>query len=181
MNNKLLKKTTLTNQDTGEYTSKISFVDMQFNEDGYLFFKNRFGTKSYLDIHLPDSFTWADKGRIEELRHYILKDNQLLVHRSGNVIKPLLAFDIAKVISMSERQCKTFINKLKKHKVIKEVKIGDTTYYCYNPIYGMKDKRMSMIVFIIFQDELREWLPSWAYMRFVEEAQEITPTIKIVK
>lgn len=181
MSEKALKKVTYTDRTTGEYTSKETFVDMQFNSDGYLFFKNRFGTKSYLDIHLPDSFTWADKGRIEELKHYILKENQLLVHRSGNTIKPLMALDMARIIGMSERQCKTFINKLKKYKVIKEVKIGDIPYYCYNPVYGMKDKRMSTTVFIIFQDELREWLPNWAYMRFIEEAQEIVPTIKIVK
>lgn len=89
MKDKLLKQTRYIDTRDGTFTEKQTWVDVQFNDHGYLFFRNKKAIKSYIDLPLPDALSWADKGRIAALQHYILKDNQLLVYRGSNAIKPL--------------------------------------------------------------------------------------------
>ena len=178
---KQLKITSYIHPKTGEYAEKKNYVDMQFNDDGYLLGKNRKHIKSFQDITFPDEFTWAERGRIEAIRHYILKDNQLLVYRGNAGINPITVKEMCRILEMSDRQCKSFVKKLKQYKVIKEVNIGGISYFCFNPLYGLKDKRINLTIFIIFQDELKDVLPNWVISKFLDQAKDINPNIKVLK
>ena len=180
MGNKILKTTSYTNMSTGLTTEKQQYVDTQFSEDGYLFWCKRNSVKTFIDTPLPNTFTWAERGRLTELQHYMLKDNQLIVYRSHGGIKAITISDMCRIFDMSSRQCKALIIKAKQYNVIKEVSIDGSKYFAYSPIYGFKGKRLSTIVFIMFQNELISIMPAWVVKRFLEEAEEIRPTIKII-
>jgi hypothetical protein len=178
---KAVKLTRYINTETGEYFDKGQYVDLQFNEDGYLFWNRKGNVKTFLDCRLPKEFTWTERGRIEELKHYILKDNQFLVYRSGNTIKPLGIKEMMRILGMTERQCRALIRKLKTFNIIKEVRVETLTYFVFNPIYGFKGKRLSLNVYLFFQEELKQILPKWVVEKFVGEAEEIKPEFKIIK
>jgi hypothetical protein len=180
MSNKMLKTTSYTDTETGLTSERQRYVDAQFSEDGYLFWCKKNSVKTFVDIPLPNAFTWAERGRLTELQHYMLKDNQLIVYRSHSGIKPIAVEDMRRIFEMSDRQCRVLIAKAKQHKIIKEVSIDGIKYFAYNPVYGFKGKRMSIIVFILFQEELKSLMPPWVVEKFMNEAEEIRPTIRII-
>lgn len=178
---KQIKSIKYTNPVTGEYKSSQYWVDMIFDDDGYLFWSNKNNVKTFLDLPLPKVFTWAEKGRINELKHYILRDNQFLAYRSNNGIKPLEISNMCKVLEISERQCRALIKKIKDIGIIKEVCVDGIKYFAFNPVYGFRGKRLSLNVFIFFQEELSAVLPKWVTNEFMLQAKELNPNIKIIK
>lgn len=178
---KALKLTRYINRETGDFYDKRQYVDLQFNEEGYLFWNRKGNVKTFIEYTLPDKFSWSERGRIDELKHYILKDNQFLVHRSGNTIKPIGIKEMMKILGMTERQCKSLIKKMKAFNIIKEVKIDTLIYFVYNPLYGFKGKRLCLNVYLFFQEELKQVIPKWAVEKFVGEAEEIKPSFTIIK
>lgn len=176
-----IKTTTYTNMDTGEICEKKDWVDTQFDEDGYLFWVKKASVKSFIENPLPQCFTWAERGRIQELKYYMLRDNQLLVYRSGDAIKPLGISEICRILNMSGRQCKSLVCKMKKYSIIKEVRYGSIKYFAFNPIYGFKGKRLTLEVYIMFQEELKNVLPKWVVQRFAKEATALKPNIEVLK
>lgn len=179
---KQLRTVTYTNPETGEYKEKKNWVDIQFDsEEGYLFWNRKSSIRSFLDAPLPIQFTWSEKGRIQELKYYILRSNQLLVYRGHNVIKPLLIPQMSNLLEMSERQCKTLIRKMKDYHIIKEISFGGIIYYAFSPIYAFKGKRLSLDTYLMFQNELKDVLPMWVVKKFTEQARELKPDIRIIK
>lgn len=182
MNDKMTKMVSYLNPQTGEVIEQKSYVDMMFDyESGYVAWAKKKSIKTYIDRPLPEAFSWADKGRIEELKHYILKDNQFLVYRSGNAIKPIGVSQMASIFELSERRAKSLINKMKKCGIVKEVNLNGVVYYSFNPMYGIKDKRITLTLFLIFQDELKGELPQWVVNKFLEQAEELKPKLIVVK
>jgi len=180
--NKSEKTISYLNQQTGEIHEKKSYVDMLFDEEtGYAAWTNKKGTKTYNGNHIPKVFTWAEKGRIEELKHYILRDNQFLVYRSHNVIKPIGVTQLQNIFELSLDRSRKLIRKLKQHSIIKEVNFDNTIYYSFNPIYGIKDKRITLTLFIIFQEELTDMIPPWVISKFIQQAAELKPMVKVIK
>ncbi len=181
MAKKALKITQYVNTETGEMYNKRQYVDLQFNEDGYLFWNRKTNVKTFIEYPLPKAFTWTEKGRINELKHYILKDNQFLVFRSGNTIKPIGLKEMMRILNMSERQCRALLIKMKKFNIIKEVSFDNLTYFAYNPLYGFKGKRLNLNVYLFFQDELKRVLPKWVVEKFAGEAKVLKPKFTIIK
>lgn len=178
---KTLRTTNYTNVETGEYKEKKDWIDVLMDEEGYLFWNKKAGVKLFLDIPLPEGFTWAEKGMIGELQRYILRDNQLLVYRSNGKIKPLLTKELCRILGIKDRQCRNIVSKLKKSSIIKEVSYGSVKYFAFNPIYAFKGKRLSLSTFIMFQEELQKVLPKWVTAEFLREVQDLKPDIKVVK
>lgn len=167
---------------TGEYRERMQFIDLKFDdEDGYLWWSRKLSVKTFIDVPLPSCFTWAEKGRINELKYYMLKDNQFLVYRHSNTLKPLDVDAMCKILNMSKRQCSALIRKMKDEKVIKEVSFGGIKYLAFSPLYGFKGKRLNLTVYLIFQDELINVLPSWVIDKFSQTAVELRPMFEIIK
>jgi len=166
---------------SGEYKDRVQYVDLQFDdEDGYLWWSKKLSVKTFIDLPLPKSFTWSERGRIHELKHYMLKDNQFLVYRSNKTIKPVTIPVMRRILSMSERQCSSLVKKMKAEKVIKEVSFGGQVFFAFNPIYGFKGKRLSLTVYLFFQAELQDVLPKWVVDKFAEIAPECRPMFEII-
>lgn len=181
MAEKALKTVVYTNLQTGESLEKKSLIDTQFNDNGYLFRSNSQSIKSFFDIPLPAELSWSEKGRLMELRHYILRDNQLLVYRSHGMIKPLDIQEISRILQTSERQSKSLLERAAQYGVIREIQFNGLRYFMYNPIYAFKGKRLSITVYIVFQDELKTLLPPWVVSKFLAQAREIKPDVRLIK
>lgn len=179
---KINKEIKYVNPLTGELFERKSKVDIQFDEEeGYLFWNQKANIKTFLDNPLPREFSWAERGRVQELKHYILRDCQLLAFRSGGKIKPLGFREICRVLELSERQGRTFIRTMKEFGVLKEVKTDGLVWYAFNPIYGFKAKRVTLIMFLWFQEEFKKVLPAWVIEKFLQQAKELKPEVVIIK
>jgi len=178
-----IKQTTYLDKTTGEFNKRVQHVDLQFTDEGYLWLNRKTNVKTFVEVPLSSEFTWSEKGRINELKHYILKDNQFLVYRSGNFLKPLTTDEMCKknVLDLSKRQCQALIKKMKSLKIIKEISFSGITYFAFNPLYGFKGKRLSLTVFMFFQDELMPTLPAWVMNKFSETAVELRPMFKVIE
>lgn len=176
-----LKTTTYKNLETGEVKEYSERFDLQFNEKGYLFWTKANGSRNFDNFSYPEEFTWSEKGRMSELAGYILQENQFLAYRSGNTLKPITRHELCRIWDISDRQCRSLVNKMKKHNIIKEVSFMDTVYFSFNPIYALKGNRLSLTVYLFFQDELSKILDQWVINRFACMAQEIGPVFKIIK
>lgn len=177
--NLAIKQSNYIDPSTGEvFYTKEERLRLQFNEKGYLFRKDKNGFRNFSDYPLPDCFSWSERGRIDALKYQIAGDDQLLVHRVGGRIHPIGAPEIAKILKMSERQCKELLAKMIKHKVVKECILDGRTFYMFNPLYACRGRRITFTVYVVFQDELNKVLPAWVINKFLEQAKEIPDSCK---
>ena len=179
---KALKEVKIINPQTGEVSVNQSYIDLMFDyEKGFLFWNTRNHIRTFIDLPIPNAFSLLEKGRIVEIRQYIIKDSQKIGYKSNGVIKPFTIKKISKVIQASERQAKAFIKKCKEYKLMKEMLIDGVTWYLFSPLYGMRSKRLTIDTYIAFQDELRRVLPWWVVVKFLEQAKEITTKPVMIK
>jgi hypothetical protein len=170
-----------TNLETGEITyGKERFVDAMFSDHkGFLYKPRENYVKKFTDSALPSGLSWVDQGKLSRLQTYIVGSSQLLGERKHGRFIPLTISRISEIFKCKNRSTYYTIQAAKKHKVLKEVTIGGISWYAYNPLYGLKDKRISLETYIIFQDELSEALPEWVKNNFLEQAKTV-PDLPIV-
>lgn len=160
--------------DTGSYGVKETIYDKPFSyEAGYLMGVRRSGIKMWSDFKLPEEFTWADKGRVQELSRYLIGGKfQELVYRSKKGRQAVDVAIIEKIIGLSHDRTLKFIKKLKKHNVLKEIIFGQQTYFVLNPKYGLHNRRLHPITYIVFCKDMKPLLPPYIiteYERVIEE------------
>lgn len=182
MNNKdgftLTKRTKYINED-GEYTYVEEKQINRYDSTGYLYKNRTEFLKSFLDEEYPDELSWSDKGRLGRLEHEI-KENQMLVYKSNNMIKPHNVKTISKMLGFSERQARAFINRCFELDILGEAKIQGTKYLFFNPRYKLHGNRLTMITWLVFQDYFRNTLPRWAYNRFLEDFMLDKPDLEVI-
>lgn len=175
---KSIKRETIINPETGEFTEKQKYIDSLYSKRGYVLKYNNDYIKLFLDNGLPKECSLIDCGKFYRLIRYIIGENQLLGYRSSK-IKPLTVEKMSEMFKCSDRQTRRFLKQMKDLKVIKEVCINDVKWYAVNPLYALKSKYLSPTTFIIFQDELVPVLPNWVLNNFMSEA--ITDKVEIKK
>lgn len=175
---KAIKRETIINPETGEFTEKQKYIDSLYSKRGYVLKYNNGYIKLFLDNGLPEECSLMDCGKFYRLIRYIIGENQLLGYRNSK-IKPLTVEKMSEMFKCSDRQTRRFLKQMKDLKVIKEVCINDVKWYVVNPLYALKSKYLSPTTFIIFQDELMPVLPNWVLNNFLSEA--ITDKVEIKK
>lgn len=171
------------NLETGEvmYTNAKK-VDMRFSDrQGYLFKHTENYIKKFMDSALPEELSWVDQGKLSRLQTYIVGESQLLGKRKNGRFEPLTLEDMAKIFKCKERWVYSTLREAKKHHILKEVTIDGVLWYAYNPIYGLKDKRISLETYLIFQDELKEVLPDWVRHNFLRLAESLPDNHVVIK
>lgn len=172
---------TYINHETGEVTEKSVWVDRIFDYNkGYILYPQNQYIKTFQDSRLPNAFSWTERGRIHELKHYIIEQNQLLGYRSKG-FKPLNIEKMAEIFNTGERQTKELVKKMKDYSIIKEVSIDGEIWYAFNPIYGLKGKRITNTIFIIFQKELMPILPYHIINKFLGQLENVQQNIRIIE
>lgn len=175
-----IKKTSFINKHGEFLNSYYENVEERYNEDGFLYKDKTSFLKSFTDVAYPDELTWAEKGRLGRLEKEI-KEDQILAYRSGNVIKPHSIESMSKILDCSPRQTTALIKKCKKLKVIGEAKIHGKRCYLLNPSYKLRGRRISLIVWIVFQEYFKANLPQYAYEYFLYDYTQEPPDVQVIK
>jgi len=179
---KILKTVRYQDKKTGEYQEHSYLVEPVFDDDeGYLFRPKMQFVKDFLDRPLPPCLSWSEQGRINRLKYYMLADNQFLVYRSGDSLKPITGAEISRIIGASGRQTRALIRKVKLIGILKEVAIDGAAYFVVNPVYACKSRRITLTMFLLFQRELKQLLPAWVIGRFLSQANELRPKFEVIK
>lgn len=179
MGNKIVKEVKYINSD-GEYWVKREHELAWYNENGYLYRNRTKVLKEFTDNPYPKELTWAEKGKLCEIELYVGND-QLIVYKSGNVVKPHNLTTLAKVLETTDRQVQRLLKKCKDLRVISEITINGIRYYALNPIYKLRGNRISLTTYIAFQDVLVKELPEWVIKNYTRDIKELSTNIKVIK
>lgn len=179
---KILKTVRYEDKKSGVVSEYNYFTEPTFDEEeGYLFKPKTHFIREFLDRPFPPCLSWSEQGRINKLKYYMLSDNQFLVYRSNDVLKPITENEMGKILNMSNRQVKALIKKVKIIGILKEVAFDTATYFVFNPVYASKSKRITITMFLLFQKELKQVLPKWVVGRFLSQANELKPNLEVIK
>lgn len=153
------------------------------NDDCYLFydpFKEGVGynfkyrsafVKNYLGISLPcgeNGFTDIELGRIYRISKLMYSDSNLLARRSNNSIVPVSRDEIQLMLGMHRTKFVPFWKKLSEYRILKPITYTDGTYFCMNPLYYNSTTYLPIEIYLAFQDEIKEHIPTWVAEKYLE-------------
>ncbi|MES0334747.1 MAG: hypothetical protein SFH39_00095 [Candidatus Magnetobacterium sp. LHC-1] len=171
----MIRKTLDIDEKTGEVKKETKAKFNIFDDDkGYLFKANAYQKRMYNDITLSTVISdRLDYARVHLLAERIYKDtNTIAVRVNTRKIRMADIEDIAKIIELSIKKSREFINRMKKLHVIAERIdiVGSTaqTKYVLNPLYFNCKKYISPDLYFLFQRSLDKHLPKWVIWRFHE-------------
>lgn len=178
---KKIKKTVrYLDSETGEIIERqYEFPAYYTTEEGYLYKNKGVIIKSFCDRPLPDVFTHAEIGRLSILSYYIGRD-QIMGYKKSGMVKPHTVETISEILGQSEKHTRRLLIKAKKYGIIREVVINKDKYFMYNPVYKLAGKRISLIVYMAFQDILCNELPEWVIGNYLSDIQEYNPDVKLL-
>lgn len=167
------------NEETGEYHEKEYNMPTYYNQEGYLYRNKSLHIKSFCDRPLPEQFTHAEIGKLSIISYYIGRD-QIIGYKSGNLIKPHTVATISRLLKQSDKNTRRLLKKAKEFNIIREVVINGEKYYMYNPLYKLAVKRVSLTVYIAFQDMLSHELPEWVIRNYLSDIKEFNDQIMLI-
>lgn len=138
------------------------------NDEGYRFPTHKAGARLFRDVRLPKEINYPDKGRLYDLSQLMVGSTNLIGYKLGGKIYGYNANELCDLVHIKGSRGREFIAKMLKHKIIKKLDAG----YYMNPAYFMSTgQRLSLELFIHFQDELKPLLPKWVIGNFLIQAQ----------
>lgn len=151
---------------------KTTFPDRFDEEKGYLFWHQTSFVKTFQDVPLPEKITKADIANLFLLSKKIYSNTNMIGHRSNGGIKPLSIEQMAEVIRDTPRHTVTFLNRMIRERVIAKVDVhlgkDVITQYYFNPIYFFSNNRLSLNLYLLFQQDLDPFLTQYAKQKFNE-------------
>ena len=156
---------------TGEILNQKEYsVTYWDDEKGYLFWRSKTAVKSFDGFDLPGNLKDYEVAKLYRLSKRIYKNSNMIMYRSGNVMKAMQIDNIAKYLDMSDRQAKLFINNMIARRIIAraEVKLGDDVQvqYYMNPLFFFSGRWLSLNLYLLFKNDLDFLLPNWVVSRF---------------
>lgn len=166
------KKVTYYDRETGEiYSEKHLKVSAYFDEaKGYLFWSRKDFAKMFSDVDFPSDLSDSDIGKLTKLSKRMYSTTNLIAYKGNGGVKAHSIKTIAKLLNISERQSRLFINKMIKYGIIGSVKCKvkhDISYQYYmNPIYFTSSNRIPLNLYLLFKKQLDEILPDWVRRKY---------------
>ena len=138
------------------------------NEEGYRFPSHKAGARLFRDVQLPKEINYPDKGRLYDLSQLMVGNSNLIGYKQGGRIHGYTVQELCSLVNLKGSRGREFFTKMLKHKVIKKLDAG----FYMNPAYFMSTgQRLSLELFINFQEELVPLLPKWVITEFLNKAQ----------
>lgn len=145
----------------------IQFTE-SMNEEGYRFPSHKAGARLFRDVQLPKEINYPDKGRLYDLSQLMVGNTNLIGYKQSGRIHGYTANEICELVNLKGSRGRVFMSKMLKYKVIKKLDAG----FYMNPAYFMSTgQRLSLDLFIHFQEELIPLLPKWVVWEFLAKAQ----------
>ncbi|HBG01797.1 MAG TPA: hypothetical protein DDW87_09525 [Firmicutes bacterium] len=172
-----MKKTTIyADELTGEiYSQKSQITAKRFDaEKGYLFRNQAGGFSQFYDVPFPAGMSDVEIGRMTRLAKKMWGKTNMLGYRGNGGVKPYDMDSMAAVMGLGKSQTYAFIKKMIRLGVVAKVRIeskGVTDYQYYvNPLYYNSSNRIPLNLYLLFRQQLDPYIPSWARLRFIEQA-----------
>lgn len=156
----IVQQTSTIDTDTGEELGNKKRKIEIFNEEGLLFWANKYFVKQFSEISLSEHIgTGEDFRRVHILAEKIYKStNTISVRESTRKVRPADIEDISKMVKLNIRRTKEFLNRmiLKQVIAVRIDKVGDivSEKYVLNPIFFFSAKRLSPDLYFLFQESL---------------------------
>lgn len=165
----MIKNERVINGD-GEILSESNkhFSD-SMNEDGYRFPSHKAGARLFRDVVLPKTISYQDKGRLYDLSQLMIGNTNMIGYKDKGKIIGYTEDEIGMIVELSGKRGREFVRRMVLNKILKRLDAG----YYLNPAYFMSTgQRLSLELFINFQDECLPLLPKWVLNEFMAQAQE---------
>jgi hypothetical protein len=168
-----VKETKLINTETGEVLSQSTKnIDYFDNEKGYLLFARKNYSRVFNDIRIPKDFNDSELGKIYRLQEHIQQSTNMMIKRTKRGYRPMSLDEMVQLTNLSDRFGKEFIKKMITHKLIARVTVetGErtTVQYYFNPLYFHNDKRLSVMLYNLFKEEIDPYINLWVKIAFKE-------------
>ena len=139
------------------------------NEDGYRFTSHKAGARLFRDVVLPKTISYQDKGRLYDLSQLMIGNTNMIGYKDKGKIIGYTEDEIGMIVELSGKRGREFVRRMVLNKILKRLDAG----YYLNPAYFMSTgQRLSLELFINFQDECLPLLPKWVLNEFMAQAQE---------
>ena len=171
----MIKQTTTGNPKTGEiYSVKKEVFSDSMNEEGYRFPSHKLGARMFSDIQFPKEITHAEIGKMTVLARSMIAKTNMLGYRNGSNILPYNIEEIGAKVGLYNKRCsKEFVWRMCQLGLMRRVDSVNGSFYYINPAYFMANgQRLSLELFILFQNELKILLPQWAIVHFLNQVRE---------
>jgi hypothetical protein len=164
----LYKETRYINNDGVQLNSNVEHFTEAMNNDGYRIPSHKAGTRLFRDVHLPKFISYQDKGRLYDLSQLMVGTTNLIGYKSKGKIYGYTEDEIGSLVELSGKRGREFVRRMEYNKIIKKLDAG----YYMNPAFFMSTgQRLSLELFLHFQDELLPLLPKWVVDTFLMQAQ----------
>jgi len=156
---------------TGEiYSSKQSYREPPFNEDGYKVPHHKLGAKLFGCVSFPNDMTDNEIGKMTRLARLMIPMSNMLGYKARGCIHPYTEKHIYSAVGLSERRGRPFLKKMIRLGVVQGVKreeFNHTEYYI-NPAYFFAGRRIGFNLYLLFREHLDPILPRWVKAEFMK-------------
>ena len=171
---KIDKKITYYDKSTGEiFHEKDMITGTYFDEEkGYLFWNRKAYAKMFSCVDFPPNVTDAEIGKLTKLAKKIYSNTNMLAYRGNGGVTAHNIETISNVLSITDRQCSIFINKMIRLGIMGKAKYEVEGKICFqyylNPIYFFSSNRIPLNLYLIFKDQLDAILPKWVKDKYAD-------------
>ncbi len=156
------------NGDGEVISEKNQHFSDSMNEEGYRFPGHKAGARLFRDVSLPKTISYQDKGRLYDLSQLMVGNTNLIGYKDKGKIYGYTEDEMGSIVELSGKRGREFIKRMAANKIIKKLDAG----YYMNPAFFMSTgQRLSLELFINFQDELIPLLPKWVVSEFIMQAR----------
>jgi len=165
----LIRNLQLINDDGEKVKEFNSHFTESMNEEGYRFPGHKAGARLFRDVKLPKGITYQDKGRLYDLSQEMVGNTNLIGYREHGKICGYTEDGICKLVELSGKRGREFVKRMVQNNILRKLDAG----YYMNPAFFMSTgQRLSLELFIHFQDTLGQLLPKWAIHHFLAQARQ---------
>ena len=150
------------------------FENDYLTDEGYRFPSHKAGARLFAEIEFPNGVSDSDIGKMTRLSKYMIGETNALGFRSGKKIYPYPEYRIFEIVGIkSVKRGREFLQRMLQHRIMKKKEIDGSNYYVINPAYFMvSGKRLTLSLFLEFQQEIAPLLPGHVLAWFLNQAKE---------
>ena len=168
----MIIETTHVNEDGERTFGNIKKFSDSMNGEGYRFPVQKMGARMFSDVQFPAAMSDSEIGKMARLSKLMIGKTNMLGYRTGHKIEAYTAQEIGALVGLKDRQARTFINKMVFLRVVQRVETASGQQFYINPAYFMASgQRLSLDLFLLFREELKNIVPGWVMIEFLRQAR----------
>jgi hypothetical protein len=157
------------NSDGEVISEKNKHFSDSLNDEGYRFPSHKAGARLFRDVALPKTISYQDKGRLYDLSQLMVGNTNLIGYKDKGKILGYTEDEMGEIVELSGKRGREFVKRMVFNKIMKKLDAG----YYMNPAFFMSTgQRLSLDLFINFQDECAPLIPKWVMTEFMMQVRD---------